>query len=592
MRCYPAGTVRLIEIRLLDGPSVYRLEPVVKVEIAIGRRRSWFGQRVPPRHALIRLGASVPSRDWPEPVLSLAGWAKRLRAAHGEGLGGIRVHRSSDPGHWILTWPWVGDERARLIAEASVALTDRAATPARRARLTGSQQRLLEQWTDRIRRASATPAPWVRDADRTMPIISISGTNGKSTTTRLLTRILLRSGRHVGTTTSDGILVDERMIEPGDWTGPGGAHEILRRSDLDVAVLETARGGLVLRGVGYESNDASILTNISSDHLDLQGIHTLPELAEVKATICRITRPDGWVILNADDPFVRAVARSVRARVALFSLLGDASPHVRRHLAGGGRAYLVRGGEAGEAEGDRWTPITPVREVPITLAGMARHNIANVLAASAGARALGLSIDEVRQGLLDFRPSSAESPGRMNIFRNGGRVAIVDFAHNEAGLSVLLDVAEGIAGGAGGRVTPITAIIGTAGDRPDDTLRGMGRIAAGRVQRLAFKETLGYLRGRSRESVVGELRAGASAGGWTAEIPIYESEAAALRAELNGAASSADGSRHDAARIVVLLCHEDRQGVFDLLRDLNFRPVESAADLIRLAPRLEDRPRR
>jgi hypothetical protein len=141
-------------------------------------------------------------------------------------------------------------------------------------------------------------------------------------------------------------------------------------------------------------------------------------------------------------------------------------------------------------------------------------------------------------------------------------------------------------------VTPITVIIGTAGDRPDDTLRGMGAIAARRAQRIAIKETLGYLRGRSRASVIGELRAGARAAGWKDEIPVYESEAAGLRAELNGAAASAGGTRHDAARIVVLLCHEDRPGVFALLGELGFRPVRSVADLLSLAPNLEDRPGR
>ncbi|MCI0584575.1 MAG: hypothetical protein L0227_17085 [Chloroflexi bacterium] len=584
--------MRLLEIRLLDGPSVYRSEPVVKVEVAIGRRRSWYGSRVPARHALVRLGAGVPRRDWPEPVVTLTGWAARLRREHGEGTGGIRVHRSSDPGHWIATWPWLGAERARLIAEAAVALADRSATPARRAHLTGAQERLLASWVERIRRASATPPPWIRDADRRIPIVSISGTNGKSTTTRLITRILLRAGRHVGTTTSDGILVDERIVEPGDWTGPGGAQEILRRSDLDVAVLETARGGIVLRGVGYESNEASILTNVSSDHLDLQGIHTLPELAEVKATVCRITKPDGWVILNADDPFVAAIGRSVRAHVAFFSLAGDASAVVRRHLAAGGRAYLVRRGELGEAEGARWTPLASIRDVPIALAGLARHNIANALAAAAGARALGATIEQVTTGLVDFRPISGESPGRLNIFRNGSRVAIIDFAHNEAGVSALLDVAEGIAAGAGGRVSPITIIIGTAGDRPDDTLRGMGAIAASRAQRVAIKETLGYLRGRTREAVIGELRAGARAGGWRDEIPVYESEVAALRAELNGAGAAATGARPGEARVVVLLCHEDRPGVFALLADLGFRPVETPAELVSLAQRLEGRPGR
>ena len=584
--------MRLIEIRLLEGPSVYRREPVVKVEVGLGRRRSWYGPRVPAHHLLVRLGAAVPRRDWPEQVATLGGWAARLRREHGEGAGGIRVHRSSDPGHWISTWPWTGAERARLIAEAAVALADRAATPARRARLTGAQERLLESWVDRIRRASASPPSWIRDADRRIPIVSISGTNGKSTTTRLITRILLRAGHRVGTTTSDGILVDERVVEPGDWTGPGGAQEILRRSDVDVAVLETARGGIVLRGVGYESNDASILTNVSSDHLDLQGIHTLPELAEVKATVCRITKPDGWVILNADDPFVAAIARTVRARVAFFTLEGDASRPVRRHLAAGGRAYLVRGDELGEAEGRTWTPLASVRGVPITLAGLARHNIANALAAAAGARALGATVAQVHAGLVDFRPIAGESPGRLNIFRNGSRVAIIDFAHNEAGVAALLDVAEGIAAGAGGRVAPITIIIGTAGDRPDDTLRGMGAIAASRAQRVAIKETLSYLRGRTREAVVGELRAGARAAGWHGEIPVYESEAIALRAELNGAGAAATGARHDQARIVVLLCHEDRAGVFGLLGELGFRPVETPAELASLAPGLEVRPRR
>jgi cyanophycin synthetase len=584
--------VRLVEIRLLEGPSVYRPEPVVKVEVAIGRRRSWYGSRTPARHSLVKLGAAVPRGDWPEPVTTLTGWAARLRREHGEGTGGIRVHRSSDPGHWIATWPWAGAERARLIAEAAVALADRSATPARRAHLTGAQERLLGTSVERIRRASTSPPPWIRDVDRRIPIISISGTNGKSTTTRLITRILLRAGRRVGTTTSDGILVDERLVDPGDWTGPGGAQEILRRSDVKVAVLETARGGIVLRGVGYESNDASILTNVSSDHLDLQGIHTLPELAEVKATVCRITKPDGWVILNADDPFVAAVARSVRARVAFFSLEGDASTLVTRHLAAGGRAYLVRHDELGEAEGARWTPLAPIRDVPITLAGLARHNIANALAAAAGARALGATIEQVTAGLVDFRPISGESPGRLNIFRNGSRVAIIDFAHNEAGVAALLDVAEGIAAGAGGRVSPITIIIGTAGDRPDDTLRGMGTIAASRAQRVAIKETLGYLRGRTREAVIGELRAGALAAGWRDEIPVYESEVAALRGELNGAGAATTGARPDQARVVVLLCHEDRAGVFALLGDLGFRPVETPAELISLAPRLEGRPHR
>src|SRR6478735_1593581 len=592
--CYPARTVRLVETRLLEGPNVYRLEPVVKLEFAIGRRRTWYGQRDPGRHALVHLGADVPARDWPDPIAATVAWIRRLRVDHGEGRSGLAVHRSSDPGHWIITFPWTGAERAQILSEAALALAERDVSPSRTAQLTGAQERLLARWTERIEAARTTPPEWLRDADRRIPIVSVSGTNGKSTVTRLMTHILARAGRKVGTTTSDGVLVDERMIEPGDWTGPGGAHQILARSDVEVAVLETARGGIVLRGVGYESNDASVLTNVSSDHLDLQGIHTLPELAEVKSTICRITRPDGWVVLNADDPLVSAVSRRVRANVALFTLHGDASAVVRHHRERGGRAYLVRDGAIVEANAATETRIIEVGEVPITIGGLARHNVANALAAAGGARGLGATIAQVREGLAAFSPDAARSPGRLNLFRLGARVVIVDFAHNEAGVSAVLDVAEGIAAGAAGRAAPITAIIGTAGDRPDDTLRGIGRIAAERAQRVAIKQTLGYLRGRTAESVVGELMVGVVSGGVSAtDVPIYDSETDALRAELNGAAGAgAHGGKGDAARVIVLMCHEDRTGVFELLEKLGARPVDVASELTTLVPRLQGRPRR
>jgi cyanophycin synthetase len=581
--------VRLIEIRLLEGPNVYRLEPAVKVEVAIGRRRTWYGDRAPARHALVRLGAAVPRAAWPEDVASLVAWARRLRAKHDEGVGGIGVHRSSDPGHWIVTWPWHGAERAHVIAEAAFSLADRGVPFARGAELSSRQRRRVEEWSRRIAEARATPPALIRDADRRVPVVSISGTNGKSTVTRLITHVLVLAGRHVGTTTSDGVLIDERMVDPGDWTGPGGAAEVLGRSDIDVAVLETARGGIVLRGVGYESNEVSVLTNVSSDHLDLQGIHTLPELAEVKATICRITKPNGWVILNADDRFVAALARRFRANVAFFTLGDGGSALVRRELGRGGRAYVVRAGTLVELDGSRSRTIVAIADVPITIAGLARHNVANALAAAAAARGLGASLDEVAAGLRDFRPSSERSPGRLNIFRVGAKIVIVDFAHNEAGVRAILDVAEGIAGGAAGRAAPVTMIIGTAGDRPDDTLRGIGRIAGERAQRIAIKETIKYLRGRSRESMIGELLAGVkSAGRSTSEIPVYESETEALRAELSRDAAVL--GRRESLRVIVLMCHEEREEVFRLLATLGATPVDIGSELAQLVPHLEDRP--
>ena len=577
--------MRQVEIRLLEGPNVYRLEPVVKVEVAVGRRRTWYGQREPGRHALVHLAATIPRRGWPGQVEAVVDWTRRLRAEHGEGRGGVTVHRSSDPGHWIITFPWSGAERAHTIAEAALALADRDVSPVRRARLTGAQERLLARWQARIGEARATPPTWIRDSDRRIPVVSITGTNGKSTVTRLVTHILVKAGRRVGTTTSDGVLVNERLVDPGDWTGPGGALQILGRSDLDVGVLETARGGLVLRGMGYESNEVSVITNVTSDHLDLQGIHTLPELAEVKSTVARVTKPDGWTVLNADDHLVAAIARRVRSHVAMFSRVAGGSAAVKRNVAAGGRGYAVRDGWVVELTPKGDSRIAELARIPITIGGIARHNVANALAAAAAARGLGASIAEVADGLVAFRPTADWSPGRLNLFRLGSSIVIVDFAHNEAGVSAVLDVAEGIAGGAAGRAAPITAIVGTAGDRPDDTLRGIARIAATRAQRVAIKETLKYLRGRSRESVVGELQAGIrAAGGATSDVPVYESETAALKAEL----ANGEGK----PRVIVLLCHEERDDVFGLLKTLGARPIDVTSELTSLVPRMQDRPRR
>ena len=369
-----------------------------------------------------------------------------------------------------------------------------------------------------------------------------------------------------------------RVCAAGHSEGPGGAREVFDRPEVDVAVLETARGGLLLRGLGYESNEASILTNVSSDHMDLQGVHTLPELAEVKAVICRVTKPDGWVVLNADDRWVSSVARSVRGRVAFFTLQGGRSRRVARHVAAGGHAVFVRDGVMGEAHGpDDWRPIVPIAEVPITVGGAARHNVANVLAAAAGARAMGASIEDVRRGLLDFDAGAATSPGRMNVFRRGPRVVIVDFAHNEAGLAALLDVAHAIARGLRRetRAAPeVAAAVGTAGDRPDDTLRGMGAIAASRVDRLVLKETIKYLRGRSRASVIDELRTGAARGGARGRLDVYEGEAAALTGELDR-----DPGR---PQVLVILSHAERDDLFALLAGRGFEPVASADALAAL----------
>ncbi len=598
---YPPRTVRLVEIRLLEGPNLYRLEPAVKVEVAVGAEEAWHGERDPAEGVATRLWANVPPSRRPASVARLAAWCGRLRVEAGKGPADeVHVHRGADPGHWIVSFPWRGAERARTLAEAAWRLAaeeglDPDGVPS------GHPDIVAATW--RIAGAFAQGPTMIRDRARRMPIVSISGTNGKSTVTRMIAHVLGQAGRRVGYTTSDGIIVDGRMVEPGDWTGPGGAAAILGRADVEVAVLETARGGILLKGIGYESNEASVLTNVSSDHLDLQGIHTLPELAAVKATICRITKPDGWVVLNADDPHVAAVAGLVAAQVAYFSLQPEDSDLLRAHVLGGGRAYVIRRGALAEIDAGETRAIVDIDEIPVTLSGLARHNVANALAAAGGARAVGATLGQVADGLRDFRPSAERSPGRLNLFRHGRRVVIVDFAHNEAGLDALLDVADGIAAGGAARTWPVTLIVGTAGDRPDDTIRGIGRIAGARARRVAIKETLSYLRGRDRAEMVEVLRAGIAEGAAEAatrgspavdpaDVPVYETEVAAVRAELALAGGPDAHGRPDQPAVVALMCHAEREDVFALLAELGARPVDTPAELRELVPRLTSRPHR
>jgi cyanophycin synthetase len=547
--------VRLVEVRLLEGPNIYRLEPAARIELVAGRPTAWRGSRLPRRADWVALGKRLPLDEVPDEVARVARWVAFLSRRS----PGVAVHRSGDPGRWVVTYLWTQAGAAQEIGASAVRFARRGWEPSPRDARAGSWFRRVE----RAGRADDRAPAWIRDADRSIPIVSVTGTNGKSTTTRLISHIAVTAARRTGSTTSDGVLLDGGLIEPGDWTGPRGAAKILRRDDLDLAVLETARGGILLQGVGYESNEVSVVTNVSPDHLDLQGIHTLPELAEVKAVIARITRPDGWTVLNAEDRLVAGIARRVRAHVCLFST--DAGLRgIRRHLARGGRAEVLEDGWLVEREGEIRLPIIPVADVPITLGGLARHNIANALAAVGAARGLGLDPDVVARGLRDFAPNAEQAPGRLNVYQLGTRTVIVDFAHNEAGIGALLTVAEGLAGRGpkGASATsarPLAVIIGTGGDRPPDALAAIGRIAGTRADRVLIKETLGYLRGSTRQAVLAGLRAGlVQAGRDPAAAPVFDDELSALRSELETGPPD---------EVIALMCHEQRDEVgAELLR--------------------------
>ena len=376
------------------------------------------------------------------------------------------------------------------------------------------------------------------------------------------------------------------MVDPGDWTGPGGAWQILGRSDLDVAVLETARGGLVLRGMGYESNDVSVVTNVTSDHLDLQGIHTLPELAEVKSTVARVTKPDGWCVLNADDPHVARLASRVRGQVAFFTLVAGGSAAVRRHAEAGGRGYAVDGEWLVELDG---SPL------------------------ARGSSRFGGS-----------RSRSAGSPGTTSRTPWPRRPRPAGSAYRSRRSPTGSPTSGPVGAGAG----PAQPVPGRVADR-DRRLRpqrGRGRGGA-RRRRRASPAVPPVARRRSRRSSgppatgpttrsaasPGSRRSGPSASrsrrrsstsaagparrssgrcwpgsrppvGPSADVPVYESETAALRGEL------ANGDGRPA--VIVLMCHEEREEVFALLEKLGAKPIDVASELTTLAPRLQERPRR
>jgi cyanophycin synthetase len=569
--------VRLVEVRVLDGPNLYLLEPAIRIEVVVGRRRSWYGSRMPAKHALVRLGAAVPAKDAPSSVRAMADAVRRLHRAALHRPVRVSIHQTSEPGHWVVAYPWQERDQAELIANAAFRIAD----------ATGSTERGFARAVERIRTADGPPPEWLTDValfkirnrdGKRVPMISISGTNGKSTTTRMISHIARLTGLHVGTTTTDGVYVDEVLREEGDYTGPAGARAVLTQPEVGLAVLETARGGILLRGLGYQSNDVSVLTNVSPDHLDLQGLHTIPELVEVKSVICRVTKPSGTVVLNADDALVAGVGARVKAKVVLFSEAG-AGARLRSHLRRGGRAFVRDGEWLVEIAGKRRRRIIATPDVPATLGGLARHNVANALAAAAGARALGFSVEQVAAGLRDFRISAELMPGRLNFYRRGNRLVVIDYAHNVAGLAVLLDTVEALIGQRGKRRASLSLIVGSAGDRPDDQLRSLATTAAEHADELALKEDLPFLRGRTRESTLGELREGFRAGGANpSSVPVYIDEATALRGELEtGGRKAADQS--GAPRVLVLMCHAHREEVADYLAKGGFVPANDIAAL-------------
>lgn len=327
-----------------------------------------------------------------------------------------------------------------------------------------------------------------------IPIIAVTGTNGKTTTTRLLAHIFRNTGSKVGFTTSDGIYINNRMVQTGDCTGPVSAEFVLKDPTVNFAVLETARGGILRQGLGFTHCDVAVVTNIAADHLGLKGINTLEDLAKVKAVVPETVSEDGYVVLNADDSLVYEMRKTVKCNVALFSL-DENNPHIKAMVRKGGYTCVSENGYITIQKGSWKIRVDKISNIPLTLDGRARFMIQNAMAAVLGAFVYGIKVEDIRTALETFIPSPAQTPGRMNQFRFRNFTVMVDYAHNAAGFEALkyfLDHTQ---------AAKKVGVISGVGDRRDEDIIDLGRIAAEMFDEIIIRQDKNT-RGRTTDEIV------------------------------------------------------------------------------------------
>ncbi|WP_028120871.1 cyanophycin synthetase [Epilithonimonas tenax] len=328
-----------------------------------------------------------------------------------------------------------------------------------------------------------------------IPIIALTGTNGKTTTTRILAHIVKNNGKRVGFTTSDGIYIQNTLLQKGDTTGPQSAEFILKDPTVEFAVLETARGGILRSGLGFGSCDIGVLTNIKEDHLGISDIHNLKDLTKVKRVVLDSVKKDGWCILNADDEYSMRIADDLKSKVALFSL-DENNPHIKRFAKEGRITCVYEEGFVTIKKGEWKIRIERVKNIPITMEGKAKFMIANVLAASLAAYVYGFEIPNIALALTTFIPSAQLTPGRLNIFNFKNFKVMIDFAHNPSGYEAIEDFLKSV------EANKKIGIISGVGDRRDNDIREIGKIAGRMFDHIIIRNEK-HLRGRPEEEING-----------------------------------------------------------------------------------------
>lgn len=333
-----------------------------------------------------------------------------------------------------------------------------------------------------------------------VPIIAVTGTNGKTTTTRLNAHIAKTIGYKVGFTTSDGIYIQNRMLEKGDCTGPVSAKFVLMDPTIDYAVLECARGGLLKAGLGFDKCDIAIVTNVTADHIGLKDIDSVEEMAKVKSVVPETVRKGGYAILNADDDLVFDMRKNLECNIVLFSM-DENNPRIKTHCDKGGVAAVLEDGWVSILKGTWKIRVEKVVNIPLTLGGKAAFMIQNILPCIAAAFVQNWKVEEVKIALNTFIPSPAMTPGRMNVFKFRNFEMLVDFAHNPDGFQAISNYLAKV------DMHPKVGVIAATGDRRDDDIRELGRIAGRTFDEIIIRQDKN-LRGRTDEEIMNLLKEG------------------------------------------------------------------------------------
>ena len=368
--------------------------------------------------------------------------------------------------------------------------------------------------------------PKMGDTGR-VPIVAITGTNGKTTTSRLIAHIAKMNGYRVGYTTSDGVYIQNRLLMRGDCTGPASAEFVLKDPTVNFAVLECARGGLLRAGLGFHKCDVGIVTNVEADHLGLKGIHTIEQLAKVKGVIPETVLPDGYAILNADDDLVYDMRRTVNCNVALFSM-DEENPRIQAMQRLGGITAVYENGFVTICRGIWKMRIMRVEQIPLTYGGRALFMVKNVLAAVLAAHVRGISNQDIKASLETFIPSASQTPGRLNLFHFENFKVLLDYAHNPAGMKALKEFIDTI------DCSKKVGIIAGVGDRRVEDNNEMGSLAAEMFDEIIIRQDK-HLRGKTESELIKMLSDGIKMKDPNKKTTVIPSEKEAITFAVNNA---------------------------------------------------------